>query len=222
MFLFPLPERLPCPGPIEKGANEGQAQFGKDIAAFFRNQVGAKYPSKPIKGKVKGKKKKSSADLASIDGVAEAHKQEIGIPVKSTGIGLFGPVLSTLGPAGDVLSSLLTPTGILGALLAIVTFLWMRQSFRANPVVADSLTMSGLSAHDRLIAYEQLWRREENQLWEWLEDRIRFDEYSTRAQIPRHDDTLTDSMTERQVDNAIRVTEERLQALKDKVERKKL
>lgn len=85
----------------------------------------------------------------------------------------------------------------------------------------------------RLAAYEELWRREESQLWNWLEDRINMDElgrpiqhdskksvqYSRGHDIAQKLDE--EKMSERQIDDAIKVTEERLGALKDVVARKR-
>ena len=190
------------------------------MAAFFKNLVAVKSPTKATKSKSKGKKKKSSADLAGGDSAMDLNKSNVNAQAKGQAGGILGSVQSALGPAGDLIGPLLTPAGILSTLLALVTFLWIRQSFGAR-ATANGLGLQGYGTAERLAAYEQLWRREENQLWEWLEDRMRFNEFSAPAQVPHYDDNLMKSMNERQVDDAIRVTEERLQSLKRKVDRGK-
>jgi len=83
----------------------------------------------------------------------------------------------------------------------------------------------------------QIWMREEANLWEWLEDRTRigeafgFDDAVTRryeregkhmAEKIHHQETNTDPrMVQMQVDEAIRVTEERLGVLKKVNQEKK-
>lgn len=91
----------------------------------------------------------------------------------------------------------------------------------------------------RLNAYEDLWRREESELWQWLEDRVGLDgvygagmpgsaDHERQKQRQKvlgargMEHKLQDEgMRERAVDDAIRVTEERLEALKEAVRRKK-
>jgi len=84
---------------------------------------------------------------------------------------------------------------------------------------------------ERAAAYEELWRREESELWDWLEDRVGLD----GLHAPKIDDRQkvlsaremgrrleSEDMRGREVDDAIRITEERLGALKAAVEREKV
>lgn len=85
-------------------------------------------------------------------------------------------------------------------------------------------------APERAAAYEELWRREESELWDWLEDRVGLDGIyapkmderqkvlSAREMGRRLED---EGMRAREVDDAIRITEQRLEALKGAVERGK-
>ena len=127
----------------------------------------------------------------------------------------------------------MTTTGILAILLVFVSTMWMRQSWRGGPAVGN-LAFPEVGSPQRLAAYEQLWKREENHLWDWLEDRLNLDGVmpppprgeglQKRMRSAEHglDGSLgADKMSERQVDDAIRVTEERLGALKEMVESKK-
>ena len=92
-----------------------------------------------------------------------------------------------------------------------------------------------------MAAYEEIWRREENDLWDWLEQRVgmqdvaypdsnsdheavqmarRQREKSLKGKVARK--VLEDvRMGEREVDEAIRITEEKLGELKKGVEEKK-
>jgi hypothetical protein len=87
----------------------------------------------------------------------------------------------------------------------------------------------------RLAAYEELWRREESELWDWLEDRVGLSnglplggagqEQNDRQKvlgIKQMGRRLRNAdLEEKQVEDAIRVTEERLSTLKDAVKKKK-
>lgn len=88
----------------------------------------------------------------------------------------------------------------------------------------------GGTTGQRAVAYEELWRREESELWDWLEDRVGLD----GMYAPKVDDRQkvlsaremgrrleSEGMRGREVDDAIRITEERLGALKAAVEREK-
>lgn len=91
---------------------------------------------------------------------------------------------------------------------------------------------SGLGLYgypDRLAAYEEMWRREESELWEWLEERVGMERLSTGAPLhpPRNkvveprtmeERLREDRMDEREVKEAIRITEEKLNVLKSVVE----
>ena len=81
-----------------------------------------------------------------------------------------------------------------------------------------------------MAAYEELWRREESELWDWLEDRVGLEGmYAPRmegrqkvlAAREMGKRLESEGMKGREVDDAIRVTEERLGALKGAVEREK-
>lgn len=91
-----------------------------------------------------------------------------------------------------------------------------------------------------MAAYEEIWRTEEGELWKWLEDRMGMVEASyppassgykspaqIRAQRNRHLHSqgfkakiAEEAMSEREVEHAIRVTEEKLEALKAAVQKK--
>lgn len=93
-----------------------------------------------------------------------------------------------------------------------------------------------MSAPERIAAYEEIWRREESELWDWLEERIEMQGSAYPVASEAQDTTalkkarkarekalrgqgmkgkLADErMSEREVDHAIKVTEEKLADLK--------
>lgn len=73
----------------------------------------------------------------------------------------------------------------------------------------------------RMAAYEEMWRREENGLWNWLEDRIGLDnigQVNQRRHLMEYKSMATiieeEEMSEREIAEAIRTTEEKLASLK--------
>jgi hypothetical protein len=79
---------------------------------------------------------------------------------------------------------------------------------------------------DRLAAYEEMWRREESELWAWLEERTGLERLNTDGGRPRqkvtHPHTMEEKIREermnyREIEEAIRVTEEKLRVLQDVV-----
>ena len=100
-----------------------------------------------------------------------------------------------------------------------------------------------MSSPERIAAYEEIWRREESSLWDWLEERIGMERiaYPTssegsdheavnrarkqRAQSLKHRDMdakiADEAMNEREFAYAIKVTEERLEMLKQAVQKKR-
>lgn len=88
----------------------------------------------------------------------------------------------------------------------------------------------GIYGPDRLAAYEEMWRREDSELWDWLEervglDRLNADVLSTRKRVmnPRtvEEKLREERMETREVEEAIRVTEEKLRLLKQSMARER-
>jgi len=201
----------------------------KDLVAAVKAAVVTKPPVKGtsrVKGK--GKRRKETFDTAGTEAERAASETT---KTEKAGWGLLEPLRSTLDP---ILSLFPTPSIsqlVIGLLLVLLVRSWFFTGRGASTLGLP------LSASDRLAAYEQMWQREENELWDWLEDRVGFDAALNSPLSQQTKDTrgrqkvmrsnsmgrrLADQkMSERQVDDAIRVTEERLDALKDAVERKK-
>lgn len=81
----------------------------------------------------------------------------------------------------------------------------------------------------RIAAYEEIWRREESELWDWLEERVGMDRLesvgkrSAKSEAAKSiEDKLRDErISEREIEVAIKVTEEKLNALKGAVHKAK-
>lgn len=127
---------------------------------------------------------------------------------------------------------------VVGFLLFVMLINWLRGP-KLGP--SNSLGYPGMSTPQRIAAYEEIWRKEESDLWDWLEERIGMQgvaypasssDQEAVAQARRQREQslkgmgmrkmLADvKMGEREVDHAIRVTEERLEVLKRAVKEQK-
>lgn len=187
--------------------------------------MSAKAPAKTAigKSKTKGRRKRSDTEdggLAEVssDGAADARIQS------RSNWGPLEPLHDLLAP----LTSMLDTPVMLGILCAILSILWIQQAY-FGPHNVDGRAV--MMTPQRLAAYEEMWRREESGLWNWLEDRIGLEslgEDLTGSQ-KRHllmsnsmaAKVESERMNEREVDEAIRVTEEKLAALKSAMGRMK-
>ncbi|KAK8010641.1 hypothetical protein PG990_009606 [Apiospora arundinis] len=212
-------------GPIEKGANDGQIQYCKDLTAVVRAAVTTQ-PRSAIanngpggKGKKKGRKgKPTEASKESQGGVSSSAA------AKTPDWGLFEPLRGILGPVVDIIKPILTGNVVYGLLVGLLVASWFGFGFnprQAGPGYGHGL---GFANHaDRIVAYEEIWRREESDLWDWLEERVglhRMNEGAMpirkRVVEPRsvEEKIREDRMNDREVEEAIRVTEEKLEMLK--------
>lgn len=137
--------------------------------------------------------------------------------------GPLEPVRSLVEPFADLVRPLVTGNVMYGLLVGLVVAMWFgfgsapRKS--ASPYGPDV----GFYSPDRLAAYDEMWRREDSELWEWLEERVGLDRLnSERPTAPkRHLEPRTveeklreERMDDREVEEAIRVTEEKLRVLR--------
>jgi hypothetical protein len=210
-------------GPIEKGANDGQVQYSKDIVAALKAAVSSRRGTATItpgKGKKKGRKGRESKSISKQTDVASDSK-----PVASNW-GLLEPVHGLLGPLVDIVKPLLTGNVLYGLLVGLLVASWFRFGFTGNGRGSRDLGMGYFGTPERVAAYEEIWRREESELWEWLEDRVGMDRLRDVSKMPIEAQTIQDKlkeekMDEREMDAAIRVTEEKLRVLKASVEKNK-
>ena len=171
------------------------------------------------KGKKKGRKDKGSKTPKNV-GAAVSKK-----PVTSDW-GILEPLHGPLGPVVDIFEPLLSTNVVIG----IIAFMLFVSWFRSGGIRGGGKQDLGFyGTPQRIAAYEEIWRREESELWEWLEERIGLERLnSARGPTSRtsHDKAIEDrlkseSAGEKEIANAIKVTEERLMALKAAVEKKK-
>lgn len=136
--------------------------------------------------------------------------------------GLFEPLHGIFGPVFDIIKPLLTSNIMYGILVGLLVASW----FGFGRYGSNSQNMTMFGSPDRVAAYEEIWRREESELWDWLDDRVGMDRLrdvgSMRAEKQQFDVRLKDErMERREVENAVKVTEEKLRVLKSTLETKK-
>ncbi|KXT00157.1 hypothetical protein AC578_3298 [Pseudocercospora eumusae] len=214
---------------IEKGANDGQTEYVKNIVAALKAAVTTKPPVKgqARKGKRKGKREVFDAEETNAQREAAVAASE----TKASDWGIFEPIH----PIVDILSSVIRPF-VTSQVMIAVLFVLLVYTWASAPRSHSTLGYPGYSPLERIAAYEEIWRREESALWDWLEDRVGVDGIypasSRNGERAERQKVLTarsmgkkleeeEGMSERQIDDAIRTTEERLAALKEAVARQK-
>lgn len=145
--------------------------------------------------------------------------------------GFLEPVHGLLEPVVDILKPMLNgniAVLVIGILLFMVLFRSPSQSSRAS----HDIGCPGYSLPQRLAAYEEMWRREESELWSWLEDRVGMDGMTFPAasrpavsQMRQGSSQLQDKlrnerMSDREMNHAIRSTRERLDVLEEMLSRR--
>ena len=227
-------------GPIEKGANDGQATFGTDLIKALRQGVAPKARATKA-GKARVKRQRAATVQA---GAATTATVSAKSARQSANWGLFEPLRRPLGPIVDTFQPFLSSNVVLGMLFMMVIMMWLRtpsQTSVSHPSIGYS-SYHAPSLTERMIAYEELWRREESDLWNWLEERVGLESFAfpdaasnggdhqTRLRLKNRrsknerdlDTRLRDEkMTEREIEDAIRVTHERLETLQHVIEKRK-
>ena len=224
-------------GPIEKGANDGQTSYCIDLVKALKAGVTSRSRAgtNGSKLKSKGKRRKGDTDPARTS-PASVKAVAAGAQPKDSSWGLFEPLHGILGPVIDIFSPMISSNMVIGFLLFIILINWMRGS-RSS---ASGNSLAYIPTSERIAAYEEIWRKEESGLWDWLEERVgmqgvAYPESSDReavAQARRQREQrlrnkglrskLADvKMSERQVVDAIRVTEDKLGVLKRALQEKK-
>ncbi|KAJ6444356.1 GRAM domain-containing protein [Purpureocillium lavendulum] len=213
-------------GPIEKGAVDGQTQHCKDLfaalkaAASSRPRAGTG-PNGPSRAKRKLKRSKA---LQSTDGMVEG-KMEAKRTAKQDW-GLLEPVRGLIEPCTDLIQPVLTGNVMYGLLVGLLVAMWFGFGSTPRKSVSPYGPEVGFYSASRLAAYEELWRREDSELWEWLDERVGLDRLHSDGPVPRkrHMEPRTveeklreERVDEREVEEAIRVTEEKLRVLRDVV-----
>ncbi|KAI8956117.1 hypothetical protein F4801DRAFT_525514 [Xylaria longipes] len=216
-------------GAIEKGAKDGQITFWKDLLTSLKSAVSSRPRTTTLNGTVRGKKKKAKGKLN------RASKDSLKGPADSTpkshDWGLFEPLHSILGPIFDILKPVMTGNVVYGLLVGLLVSTWFGFGFNSqHRGIGYGRGVAFSSYPERAVAYEEIWRREESELWDWLEERVglhRMNEGGTpirkRVTEPRtiEEKLQEERMGEREVDEAIKITEEKLDILKSVIDRKK-
>ncbi|KAK5660529.1 hypothetical protein OQA88_13078 [Cercophora sp. LCS_1] len=217
--------------PIEKGANDGQTQYCKDLFASLKAAV-ARPRSGTLNGAAtKGKKRLRKGKSAQASNTASDAEGLSKTSTKSDW-GLFEPVQPFLGPLVNAIKPILTGNVVYGLLVGLLVATWFGFGSRQAAVpYGRELSFGGYP--QRIAAYEEMWRAEESDLWDWIEERAGVGRLGAEPLEPRKKTPLEartveeklreEKMDEREVREAIRVTEERLRVLKavvDKEERR--
>ncbi|PKY07271.1 hypothetical protein P168DRAFT_302232 [Aspergillus campestris IBT 28561] len=216
-------------GPIEKGAMDGQTAFGTDLVNALKAAVA---PRARTTGKGKGRRKKTdiareeaAAAVAAAKAVSETTARE------NESWGFLEPLHGLLGPVGDIIKPLCTGNVAIVVIGLLLVMLFFRSPSKPPSILSHDIGCPGYSLPQRLAAYEEMWRREESELWSWLEDRVGMDgmafpnvhkpfEMHSRRGSRRtpgerevHERLGEDKMSDREMDHAIRTTRERLDTL---------
>ena len=200
--------------------------YANDLVSAIRMAVSSKIRGAAGKGKGKRRKKDSSEATTKSAGLAGAAAGAKGpnSASKKANWGLLEPLRGPLGPVADIVSPLISSHAVIGVLVVLLAVSWLRTP-RTSSVGGDGRSLAGIATPERIAAYEEIWRGEESRLWDWLEERIAISGPAApkqavvgRGMAGRLAD---EKMSQREVDDAIRVTQQRLDALKRVVQRRK-
>ncbi|EMC99054.1 hypothetical protein BAUCODRAFT_52457, partial [Baudoinia panamericana UAMH 10762] len=211
-------------GPIEAGANSGQIEYCKSLVAALKAALSLKSVAKVVakKGKRKGRKETSDGDAANTP-----RESAVTADQKAADWGMLEPLHKLLGPFIAIVRPFVTSQVIIAVLFVLLVYTWILPPY---PRGGTGVGFPGSGSPARIAAYEEIWRREESELWDWLEDRAGLDHlYAPSAEQRDRQRTSNarkmvrkledERMTERQMDDAVKVTEERLEALKKAIAR---
>lgn len=225
-------------GPIEKGAIDGQGTFGNDIVKALQAAVVPR--GRATGGRGKGKRKKgdpAGRESTTTTSMKVATDSNTG---KGESWGLFEPVRPILEPFTSILSPLWS-----GNVAILLILILMYMAFFRSPSSSSLAHPGGCSGHglpQRLAAYEEMWRREETELWNWIEDRVGMDGMvfpnAYRAPEPHPSRRSSggnaaderelasrlreEKVSDREMDHAIRTTRQRLDVLEEMMSKRKV
>ena len=229
-------------GPIEKGAVDGQSVFGTDLIQAIKGALAPRgrsgTASKAGGGKGKGRRKKGDLADQDVSPAAAKAAPDAGAG-QADSWGMLEPLHGLLEPVAGILKPLLSGN----AAILVIGFLLFVLFFRGSPqptMLPQEMGCPGYTLPQRLAAYEEMWRREESELWSWLEDRVGLDgavfpmvnkppasPLRQKAQQLRGERELSEklseeNMSDREMDAAIRTTRERLDALEEILNKRKV
>lgn len=177
-------------GPIEKGANDGQAQYGDGLVRVLKAAISGRPRGTTNASKVsKITKKKRKGEKKSREETVQETKK------KSEDWGLFEPLRGPLQPATDILRPVLKLEILLVFLTFMVMLLWFRTPRSSGIKLGPYPGYGTLSESQRLVAYDTLWAKEENEFWDWLEARANVDTVLFREQSQYRKNSKVSSST---------------------------
>ncbi|KAL5003209.1 hypothetical protein BDV10DRAFT_68107 [Aspergillus recurvatus] len=219
-------------GPIEKGAIDGQGTFGTDLIAALKTAVAPRGRAAGGKSGAKGKGRRKKGDGVSEEAAAADTKSVADASAKKAeSWGFFEPLRGMLGPVAGILEPVWNGNVAVLVIGVLLFMLFFRQPSHPPSILSPDMGYAGLSIPQRLAAYEEMWRREESELWHWLEDRVGLDgiliptvkcqsdtrtsRSNRRSQNEREVKALLseETLSDREMDHAIRSTRERLDTL---------
>lgn len=221
-------------GPIEKGASDGQIAYNADLIAALKKECVPKEPAskggkKLSKKKRKAMEAKGEAIGRSVAGTVkgrEANAAGFTSPAQMEDWGVFAPLKTYLGPVVDILGPLLN--GNLGILVICILLTVLVMGRRGGAVTGTEVGRGGVGISARY--WEEAWQKEEEGLWEWLEERSglggigemgRERRMGSFERVLGSRGRVGEGMKQREVEEAIGIMEERLEVLKRVVEGRK-
>ncbi|KAJ5271599.1 hypothetical protein N7524_004868 [Penicillium chrysogenum] len=220
-------------GPIEKGAIDGQTTFGNELVKALQVGVVPRGRANGA-GRGKGKRKKGDSGRRESTAVASLKVAVDSNASKQESWGLFEPVRPLLEPFTSILSPLWNSNFAI-LIIGILFYMAFLRSPSPSSMVSHEVGCPGHSLPQRLAAYEEMWRREETELWNWLEDRVGMDGMvfpnvyrspephpSRRSSGASTSDERElaarlreEKISDREMDHALRTTRQRLDVLEE-------
>jgi hypothetical protein len=169
------------------------------------------------KGKKARKARGSKSELQAAEGTLDTK-------AKAENWGAFEPLRPIFGPVVGIVNSLATGNMMYGLLVGLLVASWFRFG---GSGIGKGGDVGWVGSADRIAAYEEIWRREETELWDWLEHRAGMDALRDAARMQSEAQAIGDKLKEekmqtRELDDAIRVTEEKLRLFKAVVQKDKV
>lgn len=84
--------------------------------------------------------------------------------------GFLEPIREIVEPAVDIIKPLIGANLVIGILVLLQVFTWLRGGPRGGH--SPQVGFPQMLPPERIATYEQIWRREESHVWDWLEERI--------------------------------------------------
>lgn len=141
---------------------------------------------------------------------------------------MLEPIRQLVEPITDIVKPLLTGNVMYGLLVGLLVSTWFGFGFSPSRGVSPYGTHTNIYGPDRLAAYEEIWRREDSELWDWLDERIGLERLNAdcgnargRHVAPRtaEQKLREEHMDLKEVEAAVRVTEEKLRVLQEAIAR---